>query len=85
LPDAVLKLETAKQHALLLHKLLGDARASKEMRGHLVWYVKGIPGAPKLRARLMTTRSIEEIGVVLDEARSQCVSGLVETGQVVSG
>lgn len=66
------KLDGAKQHALLLRKILGERRASKEMRGHLVWYLKGMPGAPALRNRLMTTKSVDEIQEVLDEARSQC-------------
>ena len=74
LPEAtpVQRLEAAKQHAVLLRELMGEDRAAREMRGHLIWYVKGMPGAPKLRARLMATRSIEEIGEVLDEARRKC-------------
>ena len=74
LPEATpaRRLEAAKQHAVLLRELMGEDRAAREMRGHLIWYVKGMPGAPKLRARLMATRSIEEIGEVLDEARRKC-------------
>ncbi len=60
-PTVKQKLAAARQHALLLREILGETRAAKEMRGHLVWYIKGMPGAPKLRARLMTTKSIEEI------------------------
>lgn len=65
------KLAAAREHARLLQELLGERRAAKEMRGHLVWYIKGMPGAPRLRGRLMTTRSIEEIEEVLDEASSE--------------
>ena len=71
-PTPAEKLEAAKQHAQLLQQLLGENRASKEMRGHLVHYIKGMPGAPALRNTLMQTRSVEEIGEVLDEARSRC-------------
>lgn len=70
-PSQEERLEAAKEHALLLRELLGERRAAKEMRGHLVHYLKGMPGAPALRNRLMTTRSVEEIGQVLDEACSQ--------------
>jgi nifR3 family TIM-barrel protein len=66
------KLDAAMQHAQLLRDLLGERRAAKEMRGHLVWYIKGMHGAPKLRDRIMTTKSVEEIMRVLDETRSQC-------------
>lgn len=72
------RLEAAGEHAVLLAGCLGEKRASKEMRGHLVHYIKGMPGAPKLRNRLMSTRSIEEIREVLDEARRECEPGLVE-------
>jgi nifR3 family TIM-barrel protein len=71
-PSAYDKLDGAKQHARLLCSILGEKRAAKEMRGHLVWYLKGMPGAPALRNRIMTTKSVDEIQEVLDEARSQC-------------
>ena len=64
---------------MLLSELLGERRAAKEMRGHLVWYVKGMPGAPRLRDRLMTTKSIEEIEEVLNEAGSEHQPGRVKT------
>jgi len=67
-PTTEEKLAAAKEHARMLLGILGEKRAAKEMRGHLVWYIKGMPGAPKLRGRLMTTRSIEEIEEVLDSA-----------------
>lgn len=77
-PTITDKLEAARKHAWLLRDLLGEKRSAKEMRGHLIWYVKGMPGAPKLRARLMITRSIEEIEEVLNEACSEHQLGLVE-------
>jgi len=77
-PTWAMKLEAAKEHAALLREILGEKRASKEMRGHLIWYLKGMPGAPGLRARLMTTKSTEEIGEVLDEASSKYQPGFIE-------
>ena len=71
-PPPAQRLEGAKLHAALLRELMGEDRAAREMRGHLVWYIRGMPGAAKLRARLMATASIEEIGEVLDEARGEC-------------
>ncbi len=78
-PTVADKLAAAKRHAHLLREILGERRASKEMRGHLVWYIKGMVGAPKLRARIMLTKSIEEIEEVLDEAGSEHQSWCVET------
>ena len=71
-PDSMQRLQGAREHAALLRMVLGEARAAKEMRGHLVFYLKGMSGAPALRNRLMMTRSVEEILEVLDEACSQC-------------
>ncbi|MCE5314494.1 MAG: tRNA dihydrouridine synthase DusB [Armatimonadota bacterium] len=75
-PDCAQRLQGAREHAALLRLVLGEARAAKEMRGHLVFYLKGMPGAPALRNRLMTTKSVEEILEVLDEACSQCEPGV---------
>ena len=77
------RLEGAIEHAGLLRTLLGEKRAAREMRGHLVWYMKGMPGAPKLRAKIMMTKSVDEIMEVLDEARCKCQSGFIEAGQLV--
>ena len=77
-PTITEKLAAAKRHARLLTEILGEERAAREMRGHLVYYIKGMPGAPKLRGRLMTTKSIEEIEEVLDEASDQHQPGRVE-------
>lgn len=71
-PTHVEKLDAAKVHAAALAELIGERRAAKEMRGHLVWYLKGMRGAPRLRHRIMETTSLEEMMQVLDEARSQC-------------
>lgn len=77
-PTEAQRIEGAITHASILADLLGSDRAAREMRGHLVWYIKGMPGAPKLRARIMTTKSVEELLEVLDEARSKCEPGLIE-------
>jgi len=68
-PTAAEKLAAAREHALLLREILGERRAAREMRGHLIWYIKGMPGAPKLRAQIMTTGSIEEIEGILRQAQ----------------
>ena len=71
-PTPIQRLQGAMEHAELLRDRMGEKRAAKEMRGHLVWYLKGMTGAPKLRARLMTTQSVDEILEVLNEACSRC-------------
>ena len=72
------RIDGAIEHASILAELLGPDRAAREMRGHLVYYMKGMPDASKLRARVMTTRSVQEILEVLHETRGKCEPGLIE-------
>lgn len=83
-PSSEERLAGAMEHAALLRAVLGEKRAAKEMRGHLVHYIKGMHGAPRLRGKLMTTTSVDEILEVLYEARSQCESGVFEAGQEIT-
>ncbi|MGC8861172.1 MAG: tRNA dihydrouridine synthase DusB [Armatimonadota bacterium] len=75
-PTIVERLDAAVEHAVLLRELLGEKRAAKEMRGHLVHYIKGHPGAAALRNRLMTTRSTGEILEILHAVRNDASGGM---------
>jgi len=37
-----------------------------ELRKHLAWYIRGLPGAKELRTKLVQIKSIEELGSILD-------------------
>lgn len=67
-PTPVERLQAAIIHAELLCEIHGERRAAKEMRGHLVHYIKYIPGASVLRNRIMSTASMDELMQVLREA-----------------
>jgi len=54
-PDAGEKSRMALRHLELLSDLYGDDRAVKEMRKHLSWYVKGMPGAARFRSIINET------------------------------
>ena len=54
------------KHAELAHKNKGDYGII-ELRKHLSWYVKGVPGAAKIRAQLVRVNTIDEIKTILDE------------------
>ncbi len=71
-PTYAERMDAALEHARLLHDLLGERRAAREMRGHMAHYIKGMPGAPKLRQRLMRTTTLREVEEIISEARSQC-------------
>lgn len=44
--------ETAVRHYKLLVETKGEDVANREMRKHLAWYIKGLRGAARLRARV---------------------------------
>lgn len=69
------RIEASRRHARLLVDSVGERRGSQEMRGHIALYIKGTPGAARIRARIMTTNNLEEIEEVLDEASNQCEPG----------
>jgi tRNA-dihydrouridine synthase B len=45
----------------------GEDRAAKEMRKHLCWYLRGLPGAAKLRNRLSHIRQRRDVIDVIEE------------------
>ena len=52
------------QHARLVEKIKGPG-ALIELRKHLVWYVSGFPGASRLRAQLVTVKSLADLENIL--------------------
>ena len=72
------RIEAARRHARLLVECLGEKRAANEMRGHIAWHLKGVPGAAAFRARIMAAQSLADVEDILDEARSQREPRVVE-------
>ena len=56
-----------ERHRVMRHHLelvvaeKGERVAIREMRKHLAWYIKGMPNSAALRARIMTTDSLNEL------------------------
>ena len=48
-PDNLEIYETIKKHHELLLKLKGEHLAMLEMRSHVAWYIKGMPGSAKIK------------------------------------
>ncbi len=49
------------RHAQLMRSVKGDRIGIQEMRHHAAWYLQGFPGAAKLRVRINTMSSFEEL------------------------
>jgi tRNA-dihydrouridine synthase B len=57
------------KHAKLIYKDKQEL-GMFEIRKHLCWYIKGFPGAADLRKKLVLTKSVEEISVILSGMKS---------------
>lgn len=63
-PDDAARLAMARRHAAMAVGQRG-ARAVIELRKHMVWYVRGMPGAAGLRARINACRTLEALLEIL--------------------
>lgn len=60
-PALTERVETALRHGRMLIAYKGDYIGVREMRKHLTWYTKGLPGAAELRAKINTLETYEEM------------------------
>ncbi len=55
------------RHARMQVELKGDYTGIREMRKHISWYTTGLPGSAKLRGRMNSAESLEEIEELMRE------------------
>ena len=65
--SAVEKINMIKKHLDYLIKLKPEKVAVLEMRSHVSWYMKGIPNAAKIRTKLNSTTTKQELYQILDD------------------
>ncbi len=61
------KFAMAKLHAQRLIEIKGEKTAMKEMRGHAVWYIKGLRFASQYKDRLSKVSTYSELCEILDD------------------
>jgi tRNA-dihydrouridine synthase len=66
-PTPAEKIDIAIVHMDRLISLKGEPVAVKEMRKHLAWYLKGLPGAARVKESIMELTDRESIVRVLRE------------------
>lgn len=64
-PTAAERVEKALRHAEMLIAYKGAYIGIREMRKHMAWYMKGLPGAAELRGKLNGTENLEEMEALL--------------------
>ncbi len=60
-PTAKERVEKALRHGKMLIDYKGEYIGIREMRKHMAWYLKGLPGAAEFRGKLNNTESLEEM------------------------
>lgn len=66
-PSMQEKRETALWHLEEYRKKRGEVCTAKEMKKHIAWYIKGMPGASLLRDRIFRAESSAELEAVIRE------------------
>jgi tRNA-dihydrouridine synthase len=64
-PGPAERLEMGLRHLALLADDSGPETAAREMRKHVAWYIKGLPGSARVREQVNRTRSVEEMSELL--------------------
>ena len=64
-PAAEERVEKALRHARMLIDYKGEYIGIREMRKHLAWYMKGLPGAAELRGKLNGAETMTEMEALL--------------------
>lgn len=66
-PQPQEKMEVAILHMDRLAALKGESVAVREMRKHLAWYLKGLPGAARVKDVIMEETSRDKLVAILEE------------------
>ena len=74
-PEPREKIRIALVHMDRLCALKGEAIAVKEMRKHLAWYLKGLPGAAKVKEVIMELTRRDEVVQVLEKFAADLEAG----------
>ena len=61
------RIEIARQHLRMIVDLHGEERGIREMRGQLVWYIKGMTGAAALRRTATQASNLAEMESAFSE------------------
>ena len=61
------KFDLALKHAASLIELKGEKIAMREMRGHAMWYIQGIPYSAKVKPLMIKVHSYNDLEAVLNK------------------
>jgi len=74
------RLRVIRRHLDLHVRFAGDAAAAREMRKHLGWYLRGLPGSAMVRAALQRMKTPGDVREAVDAFDRALRSGRVRPG-----
>ena len=85
-PSAAERLALARRHLRRQVEYAGEERGVRQMRKHLGWYVKGLPGAARVREHLFRAGTEKEVLSILEEYEKRFpeISRSLDTGKPLS-
>ncbi len=69
------RFELIRRHLALHVAFAGDAAAAREMRKHLGWYLRGLPGSAMVRASLQRMNSADDVRATIEAFEQAVASG----------
>jgi nifR3 family TIM-barrel protein len=66
-PSASEKVNMAIRHSNMLISFKGEYIGIREMRKHIAWYTKGLPGSSELRGKINLIETIADMEILLKE------------------
>lgn len=66
-PSRSERFAMALRHLQLKIDFIGEEAAVREMRGHLAWYLKGLPDSKSIRLKFNQVSSYKEVKLLLEE------------------
>ncbi len=70
-PTAVEKIDMCLHHLSYLVQLKDEKLARLEIRNHVAWYLKGLPGSNDVKNKIFSTSTIDDIIEVLEEYKKK--------------
>jgi tRNA-dihydrouridine synthase B len=70
MPSPQERIETALEHLRRYKKLYGEKKTAADMKKPASWYIRGLPGASGVRARIFRAKTTGEIAAALEELLS---------------
>jgi tRNA-dihydrouridine synthase B len=64
-PTAGERLEAGLRHLAMMVASVGEASATREMRKHVAWYIRGLPNSARVREQVNRARTVEEMSELL--------------------